>query len=237
MSSYYARKFILSDLNLNPELKAAINIAEYSLLHTRNRSYIESITDMGKAMESSQAYLIHARKNVEKMLNLLSEDIANITNLFNKKMALVQELNKFLNTFEGYNSWLYGHFLFDFMAQEHPAEDFNIRLAYDLVRDGKYMKNFTDQFNLHISLYELNKIDSYVRNFTAEVVLYNSSYQKWNETLVELNNNLRNQFQLSSSLMEDIQMKFDVLHVEVKGDERLQDLLGYNDKFDVNFAR
>ena len=270
MSSYYARKFILSDLSVNNELKAAINIADYGLLFTRNKSYIDSITGVGKSMEKSQACLIHARENGKKMLNLLSDDVINVTHLLTRKMALVQELNKYLNTFEKYNSWLYGHFLFDFMAQQHPAEDFNIRLAYDLLRDGKYMKNFTDQFALYMSLFNRNLIDSYVNNLTSEVIsysnqndftdyskmflsllhlnnmdsnmtskgmIYNNSYHEWNETLTELNNQIRNEFDLASSMIDGIQEKFDRLVLEVKNDMRLQDLLGHHDKFDVHFAR
>ena len=270
MSSYYARKFILSDLRVNEELKAVLNIADFGILLTRNRSYIESLAVIGQTMEKSQAQLILARENGKKMLNLLSDDVINITHLFTRKMELVQELNKYLNTFERYNSWLYGHFLFDFMAQEHPAEDFNIRVAYDLLRDGKYMKNFTDQFTLYMRLFDLNLIDSYVKNLTSEVILYsiknnftdesklflslldlnnmdslltskgmvyNNSYQIWNETLTELNNQIRNEFDLASSLIDDIQQKFDRLVLEVQNDERLQDLLGYYEKFDVHFAR
>ena len=174
MSSYYARKFILSDLRVNEELKAVLNIADFGILLTRNRSYIESLAVIGQTMEKSQAQLIFARENGKKMSNLISNDVINITHLFTRKLALDQELDKYLNTFERYNSWLYGHFLFDFMAQEHPAEDFNIRVAYDLIRDGKYMKNFTDQFKLHMSLFNLNLIDSYVNNFTSEVILYSN---------------------------------------------------------------
>ena len=74
-------------------------------------------------------------------------------------------------------------------------------------------------------------------NLTSKVILYNNSYHIWNETLTELNNQIKNEFDLASSLIEDIQQKFDRLVLEVENDERLQDLLGYHDKFDVHFAR
>ena len=89
---------------------------------------------------------------------------------------------------------------------------------------------------MFMSLLDLNYM---YFNLTSKVILYNNSYHihVWNETLTELNNQIRKEFDLASSLIDDIQQKFDRLVLEVENDERLQDLLGYHEKFDVYFAR